>query len=90
MHLQRGHLVHNSELTVAMDPNFNNILRDIQEQLQLMRANINNMSNQMNNFSEMIESIETLQIRQSSKSVHFNDNSRHRQRPIPCRQLLIL
>ena len=56
MHLQRGHLAHNSEITVAIDPNSSNVLRDIQEHLQLMRAN-------MNNFSERIESIETLQIR---------------------------
>jgi len=56
MHLQRGHLVHNSEIRVAIDPNSGNVLRDIQEHLQLMRAN-------MNNFSERIESIETLQIR---------------------------
>jgi hypothetical protein len=56
MHLQRGHLVHNSEITVAIDPNSSNVLRDIQEHLQLMRAN-------MTNFSERIESIETLQIR---------------------------
>jgi hypothetical protein len=56
MHLQRGHLVHNSEITIAIDPNSSNVLRDIQEHLQLMRAN-------MNNFSERIESIETLQIR---------------------------
>ncbi|KAL3597141.1 hypothetical protein D5086_008778 [Populus alba] len=44
-----------------MDMNCSNVLRDIQEQLQLMQMKISNMSNQMNNLSRRMESIETLQ-----------------------------
>ena len=68
MHLRSGRLVHNLEVIATMDPNSSNVLRDIQEQLQLMRTEISNMSNQMNNLSGRMESIETLQIRQSSES----------------------
>ena len=60
MHLYSGYLVHNLEVIPTMDPNSNNILRDIQEQLQLMRTEMSNMSNQMNNLSGRMESIETL------------------------------
>jgi hypothetical protein len=44
MHLCSSRLVHNLEVIATMDPNSNNILRDIQEQLQLMRTEMSNMS----------------------------------------------
>ena len=77
MHLHSDHLVHNLEVIATMDPNSSNVLRDIQEQLQLMRTKMGNMSNQMNNLSGRMESIESLQIRQSSESEHSNDNHRN-------------
>lgn len=82
MHLRSGRLVHNLEVIATMDPNSSNVLRDIQEQLQLMRTEMGNMSNQMNNLSGRMESIESLQIRQSSESEHSNDNHRNPQRPV--------
>jgi hypothetical protein len=60
IHLRTNRLVHNLKVIATMDPNSSNVLRDIQEQLQLMRKEISNMSNQMNNLSGRIESIETL------------------------------
>ena len=36
MNLRSGHLVHNLEVIVTMDPNSSNALIDIQEQLQLI------------------------------------------------------
>jgi len=85
MHLHSGCLVHNLEVIATMDPNSSNVLRDIQEQLQLMRMEMSNMSNQMNNLSRRMKSIEILQIRQSSESEHSSDNHRNPQRPVPCR-----
>jgi hypothetical protein len=49
MHLHSGRLVHNLEVIATMNSNSSNVLRDIQEQLQLMRMEMSNMSNQMNN-----------------------------------------
>ena len=74
MHLRSGRLVHNLEVIATMDPSSSNVLRDIQEQLQLMRTDVRNMSNQINNLSRRIKSIETLQVRQFSGSEHSNDN----------------
>ena len=85
MHLRSGRLVNNPEVIATMDPNSSNVLRDIQEQLQLMRTEMSNMSNQMNNLSGRMESIETLQVRQFSESEHSNDNPRNPQRPVPHR-----
>ena len=85
MHLRSGRLVHNLEVIATMDPNSSNVLRDIQEQLQLIRTEMSNISNQMNNRSGRMESIETLQIRQSSESEHSSDNHRNPQRPVPRR-----
>ena len=82
MYLRSGRLVHNLEVIATMDPDSNNILRDIQEQLHLMRTEVGNMSNQVNNLSRRMESIETLRVRQSSGSEHSNDNPRNPQRPI--------
>jgi septation ring formation regulator EzrA len=59
-----------------MDPNTSNVLRDIQEQLQLMRAD-------MNNISERLKSIKTLQTKQSNENEIYNDNHRNRQRLVP-------
>ena len=61
MHLRSGRLVHNLEVIATMDPNSSDALRDIQEQLHLMRAEVSNMSNQINDLSRRMESIETLQ-----------------------------
>jgi recombination DNA repair RAD52 pathway protein len=85
MHLRSGHLVHNLEVTATIDPNSSNVIRNIQEQLQLMRAEMSNMSNKMNNLSRRVESKETLQLKQYSKSEHFTNNYRNRQRPVPCK-----
>ena len=85
MHLRSSRLVHNLEVTTTIDPNSSNVIRDIQEQLQLMRAEMSNMSNQMNNLSRRVESIETLQLKQSSKSEHFNNNCRNHQRLVSCK-----
>ena len=63
MHLCSGRLVHNLEGIITMDPNSSNVLRDIQEQLHLMRTEVSNMSNHINNLSRRMESIETLQVR---------------------------
>ena len=63
MHLCSGRLVHNLEGIATMDPNSSNVLRDIQEQLHLMRTEVSNMSNHINNLSRRMESIETLQVR---------------------------
>ena len=37
MHLRSGRLVHNLEVIATMNPNSSNVLRDIQELLQLIR-----------------------------------------------------
>ena len=74
MHLRSGRLVHNLEVKATMDPDSDNVLRDIQEQLHLMRTKVSNMSNQINNLSRRMESIKTLQIRQSSESEYSNEN----------------
>jgi hypothetical protein len=66
-----------------MDPNTSNVLRDIQEQLQLMRADMNNMSTHMNNISERLKSIKTLQTKQSNENEIYNNNHSNRQRPVP-------
>ena len=82
MHLRSGRLVHNLEVIANMDPNSSNVLRDIQEQLHLMRTEVGNMSNQVNNLSGRMKSIETLRVRQFSGSEHSNDNPRNPRRPI--------
>jgi len=48
MYLRSNRLIHNLEVIATMDPNSSNVLRYIQEQLQLMRTEMRNMSNQMN------------------------------------------
>jgi hypothetical protein len=57
MHLRSGHLVHNLEVTTTIDSNSSNVIRNIQGQLQLMRAEMSNMSNKMNNLSRRVESV---------------------------------
>ena len=74
MHLRNDRRVHNLEVIATMDPDSNNVLRDIQEQLHLIRTEVGNMSNQINNLSGRMESIETLRVRPSSGSEHSNDN----------------
>ena len=82
MHLHSGRLVNNLEVTTTIDPNSSNVLRDIQEQLHLMRTEVGNMSNQVNNLSGRMGSIETLRVRRSSRSEHSNDNPRNPRRLI--------
>jgi hypothetical protein len=48
MYLRSNRLIHNLKVIATMDPNSSNVLRYIQEQLQLMRTEMRNMSNQMN------------------------------------------
>jgi hypothetical protein len=47
MYLRSNRLIHNLKVIATMDPNSSNVLRYIQEQLQLMRTEMRNMSNQM-------------------------------------------
>jgi hypothetical protein len=77
MYLRSSHLVHNPKLTITKYLNTSDALRDIQEQSQLMQADVNNMSTQMNNLSKRVEFIKTLQTKQASEREHSNDNDKH-------------